>query len=175
MQAIGAGIASSVRILDLSVDQAYVQRHFAPLLHTQVKAGVYHVFISYRHGEFANVAADTIYSTLSRQLVGTQKIAVFRDSVKLKSGLEFDKSFMEAMLRSLVVVPIITPDTFKRMESMASLEAVDHVLLEWWLAFTLLDAPGYVRRMAPILCGTVSSFPVYCLQSLVCGPDVSRF
>lgn len=82
---------------------------------------------------------------------------VFRDTVKLKSGLEFDQSFMQAMYQSLVVVPLITPDTLARMKDAANLHTTDHVLLEWWLALHLLKRPGFpVLRIAPILCGSVN-------------------
>jgi len=53
-------------------------------------------------------------------------------------------------------VPLITPDTLKRMMAKEGLNEVDHVLLEWWLALHLLAIPGFpVYRIAPILCGTV--------------------
>jgi hypothetical protein len=95
------------------------------------------------------------------QVLGTHKVEVFRDCVNLKVGLAFDESFMQAMLQSLVVVPLITPDTLKRMKSFNSLNNVDHVLLEWWLAMTLLQSPGYpVIRVAPIVCGTVRWLPL---------------
>jgi hypothetical protein len=44
----------------------------------------------------------------------------------------------------------------ERMKSVDSLTSVDHVLLEWWLAMTLVQSPSYpVIRIVPILCGTV--------------------
>jgi hypothetical protein len=90
------------------------------------------------------------------QVLDGHEVEVFRDSVTLKSGLAFDESFMQAMLQCLVVVPLITPDTLERMKPFSGLNTVDHVLLEWWLAMTLVAIPGFpVYRIAPILCGAV--------------------
>jgi hypothetical protein len=90
------------------------------------------------------------------QVLGSHKVEVFRDCHKLQAGLAFDESFMQAMLQSLVVVPLITSDTLTIMKSADSLSKVDHVMLEWWLAMTLLQSPGYpVLRIVPIVCGTV--------------------
>jgi hypothetical protein len=140
----------------LKVNSKLVRSRFSALLPTANQRGTYHAFFSYRHGEFAANAAEAVYRHLTMQVLDRQKVEVFRDSVALKSGLAFDKSFMQAMLQSLVVVPLITPDTLKRMKSADSLNSVDHVLLEWWLAMILVDIPGFpVYRIAPILCGTV--------------------
>lgn len=43
------------------------------------------------------------------------------------------------------------------MQKESNLNTTDHVLLEWWLAYTLYNIPGYpVYRIVPIFCGTVS-------------------
>jgi hypothetical protein len=138
------------------VDGKLVRSRFSALLPTANQSGTYHVFFSYRHGEFAANAAEAVYRYLTMQVLNGQKVEVFRDCVALKVGLPFDQSFMQAMLQSLVVVPLITPDTLKRMKMVESLNTVDHVLLEWWLAMTLVQSPSYpVIRIVPILCGTV--------------------
>jgi hypothetical protein len=156
LQAIGTKTSASIRVGDLTLDASYVDRQFSALLPTANQSGTYHAFFSYRHGEFAANAAEAVYRYLTMQVLDGQKVEVFRDSVNLKVGLAFDESFMQAMLRSLVVVPLITPDTLKRMKSAESLNSVDHVLLEWWLAMILVQSPGYpVLRIVPILCGTV--------------------
>ena len=131
-------------------------QHFAALLPTPNLSGIYGAFISYRHGLFAADAVEAMYLYLTLQVLGGKEVEVFRDSVKLKSGLSFDQSFLEAMLKAVVVVPLITPDTLKRMMAKEGLNEVDHVLLEWWLALYLLAIHGFpVYRIAPILCGTV--------------------
>ena len=158
LQAIGSHSSGAIRVGKLKVNAVLVRSRFAALL-PAVTQDAYQAFISYRHGKFAADAVDAVYHHLSKQVLGHEKqVQVFRDSVDLKNGLPFDQSFLEAMLQTLVVVPLITPDTLKRMKTHESLNKVDHVLLEWWLALTLLATPGYpVLRIAPILCGTVWS------------------
>jgi hypothetical protein len=161
LQAIGTKTSAAIRVGTVTLDAAYVRAQFPALLPT-LSQGTYHAFFSYRHGEFAANAAEAVYRYLTMQVLGSHKVEVFRDCVKLKAGLAFDESFMQAMLQSLVAVPLITPDTLYRMKSVDSLNSVDHVLLEWWLAMILLQSPGYpVIRIVPIVCGTVGSSGCY--------------
>ena len=140
------------------MDAKLVQQRFAALLPSPNLSGIFEAFISYRHSEFAADAAEAMYRYLTRQVLDGKEVEVFRDSVKLESGLAFDQGFLEAMLKTLVVVPLITPDTLKRMMAKEGLDEVDHVLLEWALALHLLAIPGFpVYRIAPILCGTVNN------------------
>ena len=156
LQAIASKERTAIRVAKVKVDAKLVLRLFAALLPTASLSDIYGAFISYRHSEFAANAVQAMYLYLIRQVLGGKEVEVFRDSVKLKSGLSFDQSFLEAMLKTLVVVPLITPDTLKRMMAKEGLNEVDHVLLEWWLALHLLAIPGFpVSRIAPILCGTV--------------------
>jgi hypothetical protein len=149
-------VTANIKIGKLKVDGKLVRSRFSALLPTANQSGTYHAFFSYRHGDFEANAAEAVYRYLIMQVLDGQQVEVYRDSVKLKAGLAFDESFMQAMLQSLVVVPLITPHTLERIKSVDSLNSVDHVLLEWWLAFILLDIPGFpVYRIAPILCGTV--------------------
>ena len=174
LQAIASKERTAIRVSKLKVDAKLVLRLFAALLPTASLSDIYGAFISYRHGLFAADAVEAMYLYLIRQMLGGKPVEVFRDSVKLKSRLSFDQSFLEAMLKALVVMPLITPDTLKRMMAKEGLNEVDHVLLEWWLALYLLAIPGFpVYRIAPILCGTVRhglyssqppSFHCFCLQ-----------
>ena len=156
MQAIAAKERTGIRVGKLEVNAKLVRSRFEALLPALNLSGGYGAFISYRHGMFAANAAEAVYLYLTLQVLGDHAVEVFCDSVKLKSGLSFDQSFLEAILKTLVVVPLITPDTLKRMMAKDGLLEVDHVLLEWWLAQHLLAIPGIpVYRIAPILCGTV--------------------
>jgi hypothetical protein len=159
LQAIGMKASATIKVGTLKLDADYVRRQFPALLPT-LNQGTYHAFLSYRHGRLAANAAEAIYRYLTIQVLGEHKVEVFRDCVKLKAALPFDEGFMQAMLQSLVVVTLITPATLERMKLAGGLDVVDSVLLEWWLAMTLLESPGYpVLRIAPIVCGTVC----YCL------------
>ena len=157
LQAIGSGASPAAKVGSLRLDADYVRRFFAALLPSANLSGIYGAFLSYRHGVFASNAVEAAYRFLTLQVLGGRvKVEVFRDSVDLKSGLSFDQSFLEAMLRTQVVVPLITPDTLARMKKPECLTEIDHVQLEWKLALYLLELPGFpVLRVAPILCGTV--------------------
>lgn len=64
---------------------------------------------------------------------------------------------MLGLAQSLVFTPFVTMHALTRMTQEANLNQTDHVLLEWWLAFTLYSIPGYpVYRIMPIFCGSVS-------------------
>lgn len=157
LQTVGSGAIAAIRVGKLRVDAKFVRSRFSVLLPSANQSGNFHGFFSYRHSEFAANAAEAVYRYLTLQVLGGRdKVEVFYDRVALKGGLAFDKGFMKAMLRSMVVIPLITPDALARMKREESLLEIDHVLLEWWLALYLLDIPGYpVLRIAPILCGTV--------------------
>jgi hypothetical protein len=173
LQAIGTKTSAAIKVGDLTLNADHVDRRFSALLPTANQSGTYHAFFSYRHGEFAANAAEAVYRYLTMQVLGSHKVEVFRDCVTLKAGLAFDESFMQAMLQSLVVVPLITPDALDRMKSAGSLNSVDHVLLEWWLAMTLLQSPGYpVIRIVPIVCGTVGGCVCRCVAVLLTVPQL---
>jgi hypothetical protein len=63
---------------------------------------------------------------------------------------------MSALSSCLVMTPLVTPHALDRMADATQLNKVDHVLLEWWLAYTLYKVPGYpVYRITPIFCGSI--------------------
>lgn len=81
---------------------------------------------------------------------------IFFDNFSLKDGQPFDETFMRGLARSLVAVPFVTADALARMCEPSSGSRVDNVLLEWWLALTLVktsDTP--LRYILPIFCGEV--------------------
>jgi long-subunit acyl-CoA synthetase (AMP-forming) len=130
-----------------------VHSRFPALLSATVNQ--YHAYISYRHGN--KDLAEVVRGYLNTQILDGQKVEVFLDN--FDNGQSVEYAMMQGMLHSLVVVPLITPETLERMKHIDSLKDVDYVMLEWMLAMMLLDLPGYpVMRICPILSGTVFSF-----------------
>ncbi len=83
-------------------------------------------------------------------------MSVFYDAFSLEEGRDFVVSFMRGLSESLVVVPFITTAALKRMCEADSVGKVDNVLLEWWLALTLVKAGvGRVKAVLPVFAGTV--------------------
>ena len=84
-------------------------------------------------------------------------IQVFYDMFSLKEGEQFDTAFMWAMVNTCVVVPFVTTEALKRMCENGKIDVIDHVLLKWWLALTLLNNKiGKVKAIFPVFCGKVS-------------------
>ncbi len=106
---------------------------------------------------------DTDYSpscvnNLSNSPVGAsgEALVVFYDQQSLEDGEQFDVAFSTALAESLVVTPFLTTSALKRMCQADSIEQLDNVLLEWWLALTLYHSQqGRVRAVLPVFCGEV--------------------
>eukprot|EP00049_Salpingoeca_infusionum_P015690 m.307121 g.307121 ORF g.307121 m.307121 type:complete len:2248 (-) comp15932_c0_seq1:1557-8300(-) len=133
-----------------------VERTFARVLPVRNKLGIYHVFISYRHGVTDNQATDAFFNSLSEFTVGDEgkRIEIFYDSFSLADGREFDLEFMKALKKSYVVCPFVSAHALKRMQDTESLTQVDNVLLEWSLALYLYQV-GVVKRILPVFMGPV--------------------
>ena len=87
---------------------------------------------------------------------------VFYDKFSLRIGEQFVNAFMHGMTNSLVVVPFLTTGAIERMCDENNLTRIDHVLLEWWLALTLLNGKiGKVKAVLPVFCGEVKFFKIW--------------
>eukprot|EP00049_Salpingoeca_infusionum_P013197 m.246542 g.246542 ORF g.246542 m.246542 type:complete len:1402 (+) comp15381_c0_seq2:107-4312(+) len=118
----------------------------------------YDVFISYRvESDLAFVSA--LYDCLTKFAIGKEgrRLNVFFDKVRLEEGRRWDLDFMEAMCKSSIVVPVISPGALGRMAEPLDATKEDNLLLEWMLALHLVDA-GRVERVVPVLLGEVQSF-----------------
>ncbi len=83
-------------------------------------------------------------------------MSIFYDAFSLEEGQDFVVRFMRGLSESLVVVPFITTAALKRMCEAGSAGKVDNVLLEWWLALTLVKVGmGRVKAVLPVFAGTV--------------------
>ena len=170
--------------------KAQIAEHFGFLLPVKNDNG-YHVFVSYRWVANSSISssykfslfnndsshadnADSDYTaafvnSLSNYVVGSkgENIQVFYDMFSLKEGEQFDTAFMLAMVNTYVVVPFVTTEALKRMCENGSVDVIDHVLLEWWLALTLFNNNiGKVKAIFPVFCGQVRLWGSWCDHSV---------
>ncbi|KAI9334643.1 hypothetical protein DFJ73DRAFT_35592 [Zopfochytrium polystomum] len=144
----------------------------------------YHVFISYRVKTDA-VLAEKLCDKLKSQVVESSssfkdlRVSVFLDKEELVAGKRFEDQFLNALVSSCLVLPIISADSLALLEDASPLR-VDNVLLEWDLTLDLAEA-GHVV-VIPILVGSnpeaggyrrFSSFDTSRLADF-CVPDTSR-
>jgi len=115
----------------------------------------YHVFLSYRWGEFDTELVKALFSTLSVAVTGEgQQVHVFLDRNRLEEGRIFSSDFAKGLIKSLVVVPILSSAALDRMFALKCDSNVDNVLLEWTLIVVLL-ARGHLKFCYPIMVGEV--------------------
>lgn len=118
--------------------------------------GSYDSFISYRWNAFDQEFASLMFDCLSAQELPlgahTRACSVFWDVKRLESGGDFRQDFMEAMWRSLGVVPIVSIEALQRMTTITAHSPCDNVLLEWTLALELLEARR-IHFIFPLMIG----------------------
>ncbi len=115
----------------------------------------YHVFLSYRWGEFDTELVKALFSTLSVAVNGEgAQVQVFLDQNRLEHGRKFSSDFAKGLINSLVVVPIVSSAALVRMFALKSDSNIDNVLLEWMLIVVLL-ARGHLKCCYPIMLGEV--------------------
>jgi len=116
----------------------------------------YHIFLSYRWSEFDIELVKALFSTLSVAVTGQgQQVHVFLDRNRLEEGRIFSSDFANALIKSLVVVPILSSAALDRMFDLKSDSNIDNVLLEWMLIVVLL-ARGHLKFCFPIMVGEVN-------------------
>jgi NLR family CARD domain-containing protein 3 len=116
----------------------------------------YHIFLSYRWSEFDTELVKALFSTLSVAVTGQgQQVHVFLDRNRLEEGRIFSSDFANALIKSLVVVPILSSAALDRMFDLKSDSNIDNVLLEWMLIVVLL-ARGHLKFCFPIMVGEVN-------------------
>ena len=93
----------------------------------------YHIFLSYRWGhDFDTDLVKALFSTLSVVVNGQgQQVHVFLDRNRLEDGRIFSSDFANALIKSHVVVPILSSAALDRMFDLKSDSNIDNVLLEW--------------------------------------------
>ena len=80
----------------------------------------YHAMISYRWGKADSALADALYDILSARELHSRALYIFQDHRRLTTGDNFKHSFMRAMSRAMVVLPIVSWDALKRMTTLTA-------------------------------------------------------
>lgn len=92
----------------------------------------YDMFISYRWGERDSEFTLALFDRMTLYAVGESRrsIQAFLDRKRLQMGENFQSGFVKALLKSLVMVPIVSAEALERMTKMR-VEEEDNVLIEW--------------------------------------------
>jgi GTPase SAR1 family protein len=116
---------------------------------------VYHVFLSYRWGNFDSELVNALFFSLCTSVIGDgRQVHVFRDENRLEEGRIFSSDFAKALINSLVVVPVVSYAALVRMFDLKPDSEIDNVLLEWMLIYELLER-HHLKFCLPIMVGEV--------------------
>ena len=134
---------------------------------TEAFMDLYDIFLSYRWGTVDSDLTGKLFDLSSTYAVGRHSRApvVFLDRERLKDGLNFKEEFTKALVRSSVVVPVVTRAAlFNMTQHDAGKE--DNVLLEWIMALECLaSADSRVQRVFPIAFDEASPNPPHAVSS----------
>ena len=111
----------------------------------------YDIFLSYRWSGYDSPFSDKLFDIMEGSEVSGDKLVVFQDTKRLRTGDQFDFAFMKAMSLSRVVVPLVSWAAVKRMMFLKEDSPCDNVLLEWSLALLLVERTGL--KVHPIIIG----------------------
>jgi hypothetical protein len=103
---------------------------------------------------------DGIYKKFSPNVVGAEnrQIHVFLDRHCLQDGGRFDKDFAMALLKSTVVIPIVSYVALQKMVSLNKDSPIDNLLVEWVIVAELQDL-GALDSCLPVMLGNVFETP----------------
>eukprot|EP01040_Poterioochromonas_malhamensis_P013083 gene13083-biopygen2861 len=92
----------------------------------------YDIFISYRWGKRDSEFTLALFDRMTLFSVGESRrsIQAFLDRKRLRMGENFQTGFVKALLKSLVMVPVVSAEALERMTKMR-VEEEDNVLIEW--------------------------------------------
>jgi hypothetical protein len=129
-----AGESRSIRVGGVNVSSSRLEVLYRPWVRKRELLEVYHAFFSYRWGrdsEFVTQCNDK----LLEETIGSQHSAVevFQDERRLQTGTDFLEGFEDALVVSLVVIPVMSRFALDRMIAHDPTK-VDYTLLEWILA-----------------------------------------
>ena len=113
----------------------------------------YDVFISHRWGDYDNKLVARLYDSLTLYPIGQngRSIATFLDfkGGSLQSGDNFQKGFARALIRSRVIVPVVSKFALERMVDHDG-DVEDNVLIEWIIALECVNATYDGPRISKI-------------------------
>ncbi|MFN9905851.1 MAG: hypothetical protein ACK56F_06950, partial [bacterium] len=113
----------------------------------------YHLFVSYRWGQRDSDIVKAVFDRLTLHALGdnNNKINTFVDTKRLEGGNNFQDGFVAALLKSTMVVTVLSADALDRMIEHDESE-VDNLLLEWISALACKDV-GVVEKIFPVVMG----------------------
>jgi GTPase SAR1 family protein len=115
----------------------------------------YHVFLSYRRGDFDTELVQALYSNLCTAVSEQgRQVHVFLDQYCLQEGRRISSDFAKALKHSLVVVPVVSYAALLHMFDLKPDSDINNVLLEWMLIVELLER-GHLKFWYPIMVGEV--------------------
>jgi hypothetical protein len=150
----------AVRFGSWRLDSRRLEELYGPWVRRRELLPLYHIFFSYRWGEDSEFVTRCNDSLLE-ETVGAQHraVEVFQDVQRLQSGTNFLEGFEDALISSLVVVPVMSRWALKRMMKHDP-KKEDFTLIEWILAcqcFYINSAAGFkhpvvrVQRVLPMV------------------------
>ena len=116
----------------------------------------YDAFISYRWNEDDGKISLELFHALLQHTVGSVKRSaqVFYDEIRIRPSQHIQKTFGNALIKSTIVVPILSTAALQRMITHNPLYE-DNVLIEWMLALECMQSPIHsnLRGISPLMFG----------------------
>ena len=116
----------------------------------------YDVFLSYRWGIYDSPFAMMLYDSLTLHTLTYEKnraLVSFLDRMRLVKGGQFQNDFVDALLKTMVFIPIVTFDSLQAMHRHDNTK-VDNVLVEWWCALLCWQTQkSSLKAILPIMFG----------------------
>ena len=122
----------------------------------------YDLFISYRQKANRKLADVLCRGFHMFESIDNRRYEIFWDNIRLEIAIEFNIAFTKALYSSAVVMPLISSETLRSLKINCATNAVDNVLLEWWMSLIFLET----RRHNPTgsLTRLTNIFPLVCLH-----------
>jgi hypothetical protein len=170
LQAVQAALTTSSDVA--SADQLFTVSHAAiSSSHSawlEPSGGhAYDAFLSYRWGKEDGDVCQSIFAGMGGYNVtpARRPVVLFKDTVRLQCGMNFLQGFCAALLRSRVIVPLVTDYSLLRMRTHKP-HLPDYTLMEWVLAIHLHDSDPHIHRVYPLFLGTVTDAETGCRSAL---------
>jgi hypothetical protein len=138
------------------VSKEELEAKYSPWLLNQGALASYDLFVSYRWGKYDGEFVEKLVDVMRQKTVSNdnnRSVHVFRDTIRLQLGEQFQSAFVTALVNSTVFVPILSRDALARMET-HNPEVADNVLVEWWCAFIVHSTESSsLKSVMPLMFG----------------------
>ena len=139
---------------------AIVTTAVAMFVRSMRRRKTYHIFISYRVNTDRALALRVCDALQQHYLEPNMKIKCFLDRQDIRAGSDWEKSFLTALHRSCLFLPIVSEGALKPIEDVSVFDDMaDNVLLEYETALRLKSK----KKVAifPLLVGEVNELEQY--------------